>query len=163
MTSSQRALVAESKLSNFVCPSNVVTMKTNAAYQNMLTRLKLRHFYKCGGAECSFTSDFERDFANHLDQHKEIYLKCPGMHRTFQVNSIAGVLTTQATCGSPAFFVRPADMFYENISFCKTFLRFKKNLWSIFAINVAVISVFGSLPRFVKEEVLTQQITRTEL
>lgn len=114
MTSSQRALVAESKQSNFVCPSNVVTMKTNAAYQTMLTRLKLRHFYKCGGAECSFTSDFERDFANHLDQHKEIHLKCPGVYRTFYVNSIAGVLNTQATCGSPAFFVRPADIFYEN-------------------------------------------------
>lgn len=116
MTSSQRALVAESKQSNFVCPSNIVTMKTNAAYQNMLTRLKLRHFYKCGGAECSFTSDFERDFANHFGQHKEIYLNCPGMYRTFQVNSIAGVLTTQATCGSLICFTKIQQI--VNISFC---------------------------------------------
>ncbi|XP_046682207.1 uncharacterized protein LOC124368833 isoform X2 [Homalodisca vitripennis] len=57
--------------------STLVAQKSFTAYHNMCSYKKLRHLFKCMGANCSFTTMSSKEFTNHFDQHRDIYLLSP--------------------------------------------------------------------------------------
>jgi len=52
-----------------ITATNVAIYKMPSSFKIMCQEPKLRHFYKCMGAKCSFTTPSSRVFAYHFDQH----------------------------------------------------------------------------------------------